>query len=604
MMWAIMEMIGEPPAITIVGSRVERAPVTATTTVGKDRIRKFSDVSLLDILDAQPGVRAVSVGGIAGGSFLSVRGGEPNFTLVTVEGIKVNDPTNSRGGAFDFNLVDPDLVESLTITRGPGSAIQGSDALSGMVDLRFATPGSQRFAASARAIASTGGETGASASASTGWASGGLVAAAGVYDSGSLDEGSDLDRQQAFAKLRQGAGTFNVDLFGLHAWTRRAVFPEDSGGPLLAVNRKLERGTTRLNAASLNVARDPSANIRPTFLLSFSRQEDDSKSPFIAPGMLGGVPASENHSRFDRLEAVGSVAFDARPLSLSLGVALLREDGRNRGTLDFGFPLPTSFALRRTTKSAFAEASIRPSPQLLINLAGRLDKIAGVRASTTGRVAARWQSKPAGWAVFGSIGQGYKQPSFFALGHPLIGNPNLRPEQSTNAEAGVSVPVQDGRIELTAFRQRFRDLVDFDPVRFRLVNRSRVTSSGLELEFSWRPAPSWELSGSATYLHVESEAQLRNRPHLTASGRATWQVSPHLGLSAQVKANSSFFDSSIPTGLVVTRGHAEADIAARYDVGPVSFDVALRNIFDSRAQSAVGFPQAGRLVRASLRARY
>jgi len=601
---AIVQTIQEPPAITILGSRIEDSTVTATTTIEHEQVETFEDISLLDVLDATPGVRAISVGGVAGGSFLSIRGGEPNFTLVTVEGIKLNDPTNSRGGAFDLSLIDSDLVESLTVIRGPGSAIQGSDALSGMIDIRFAAPLREAFSLSGRGVVSTRGEAGGTASTSAGWKSGGFLAAAGAYESGSLDEGSDLKRRQGLVKLRQRAGTFEMKIFGLHAWASRDVFPEDSGGPLLAVNREREHGTTLLNAASLSIARDRSARLRPNLLLSFSRQEDDSHSPFIAPGELEGVPASENHSRFDRVEAVGSLAFDARIMSLSVGGAALREVGRSSGSLDFGLPFPTNFRLDRTTRSAFAEGSLRPASGLLINVAGRADKIAGAGTSTTGRIAARWQVTPSGPVVFASAGEGYKQPSFFALGHPLIGNPDLKPEQSTNAEIGASVRFKKGEAQLTGFRQTFRNLVDFDAQSFRLVNRSRVTSSGAEFEFSWNPSRSLELAGSATYLHIDSSTRLRNRPHVSTAGRIRWSPLPRIAVSAQLKENSRFFDSSIPTGPLVTKGHVEADLAVRFDIGKMSADLALGNLFDSHAEDAVGFPEAGRLLRISVRARY
>jgi len=37
-----------------------------------------------------------------------------------------------------------------------------------------------------------------------------------------------------------------------------------------------------------------------------------------------------------------------------------------------------------------------------------------------------------------NAGEGFKLPSFFALGHPLVGNPSLLPETSRSVDAGVS----------------------------------------------------------------------------------------------------------------------------------------------------------------------
>jgi iron complex outermembrane receptor protein/vitamin B12 transporter len=79
---------------------------------------------------------------------------------------------------------------------------------------------------------------------------------------------------------------------------------------------------------------------------------------------------------------------------------------------------------------------------------------------------------------------------------------------------------------------------------------------------------------------------------------------PPLELNAALRFNSSFFDSSVPTGLVRTRGHAEADLGLRYRLSKrIGLTVALRNIGDSHYQDAVGWPALGRALDVGLSAR-
>lgn len=591
----------ESAPIVVTASRVERDPGTATTEIGRTAIERLQPVSLLDVLDGSPGVRAVSVGGIGGGTFLSVRGGEPNFTLVSIEGLKLNNPTNSRGGAFDLNLIDPDLVESITIVRGPASAIHGSDALSGLVAIRLRAPGGAGVSASGKLLASSEGEFGATFSLQRGWSSGGIVAAGGYYDSGSLSLGSDLERRQGLVQFRQEAGTFVLRALALHARARHETFPEDSGGPLLAVNRDREHGTLTLNAGTVSLRRDPSAPVRPNLAFSWSVQEDDVNTPFIVPGVFDGVPATTSRSRFRRLEAVADLGLDLGPVAATVGGALLREEGRSTGTLDFGFPVPTGFRLNRTTYSGFAEASWHPSSALNFNLAGRGDKVDGASASWTWRGAARWRPGR-GLELSASFAEGYKLPSFFALAHPLIGNPDLRPERSHNAELGLSVRLgRSAEATATLFRNRFADLVDFDAASFRFVNRSRVTVSGGELELRWRPAQTLELGGAVTYLGVDSATPLRNRPRWQGSVRLRWRPTDAFEVAANLRGNSRFLDASIPTGLVTTGGHAAIDLTASYRLSSsLRLDMALRNLSGADYQDAVGFPASGRLARAAI----
>jgi len=592
----------ESPPIVVTASRIQSAPGTATTEIGRGEIEALHPVSLLDVLDGTPGVRAISVGGIGGGTFLSVRGGEPNFTLVSIEGVKLNNPINSRGGAFDLALIDPDLVESATIVRGPGSAIHGSDALSGLVAIRLRTADGAGLGGRGRLSISSKSETGAAFSLENGWSNGGIVAAGGLYDSGSLSLGSELERRQGLVHLRQEAGGFVLRALALHARARHETFPEDSGGPLFAVNRDRERGTLRLNAGSVSVRRQPSAGIRPNLMVSWSEQKDDLATPFIAPGTFDGVPAITSRSRFHRFEAIADVGLDLGPVITTLGGALIREEGRSEGSLDFGFPVATGFRLDRTTYSGFAEAAWRPGAGFNLNLAGRVDKVEGGGASWTWRGAARWRPGGGGVELSASLAEGYKLPSFYALAHPLIGDPDLKPERSSNAEVGLSVRLgASGEAKATVFHNRFTDLVDFDAAAFRFVNRARVTVSGAELETRWRPGRRLELAAALTFLDTDSASPLRNRPRWQGSFRLSWRPTDTLDLSAQLRGNSAFLDASIPTGLITADGHLIVDLSLGYRFAPAfRLDIALRNLADAHYQDAVGFPASGRLLRAAI----
>jgi vitamin B12 transporter len=594
------------PAIIVTASRLDSAPVAATTEIDRNEIEALQPVSLLDILDGSPGLRAVSVGGIGGGSFLSLRGGEPNFTLVTIEGLKLNNPTNSRGGAFDLSLIDPDLVESLTIVRGSGSAIHGSDALSGLVAIRLRAPRAEGANIGGRLIASSEGEAGATISGRAGWVNGGILAAGAHYDSGSLDLGSTLERRQALVQLQQQVGGFRLAALAVHARTRRETFPEDSGGPLLAINRELERGRLSLAAGALGLRRDPAAPVRPNLLLSWSRQVDDTEIPAIAPGVFGAVPASESRSLFERLEAVADLALDAGPVSATAGAALLREEGRSEGSLDLGFPLPTGFDVVRTTYSGFVEASWGAGGAVVLNLAGRVDSVAGASAQWTWRGSGRWRLSPAGATLFATIGTGYKLPSFFALANAVVGNPDLEPERSLNADLGLIVPAGRGaELKLTLFRNHFRDLVDFDAASFRFVNRDEVTIAGAEVEMRWRPSAAFELAGALTMLDIESPTPLRNRPRWQGTLRLTWRPNEDVDVTAQLRGNSDFFDASIPTGLIVAGGHIGVDLGLSHRFARrLRLDVAARNLTNVRDQTAVGFPASPRLLRVSLAVQY
>ncbi|MGA9581783.1 MAG: TonB-dependent receptor [Allosphingosinicella sp.] len=595
-----------PPgsAIVITASRTETAPAGALSVVEAAEIERMQPSSLLEVLDEVAGVRAFSTGGAGGRSFLSIRGGEPNFTLVLLDGIKLNDPTNSRGGGFDFFMIDPSLVERIEVARDSVSAVHGSDALSGAVNIRLRTPAAGNSGLTARAQAGSEGDIGLGAGFEAGWRDGGLLAAASGYDSGGLTAGSSLERRQGLAQLRHRTGGYEAKLLGLYGHSGRSAFPEDSGGPRLAVNRERERGNAELMAAGLSVRRGDDSAIRPNLSLSWSRQDDRGVTPAIAPGVLQGTPALAADSRFSRFEAIADVGLGRGPLIAVAGAAWLRESGRSDGTIDFGFPLPVRFDLVRTTRSAFAEASLRPGGRFGLNLAGRYDDVANGGHSWTGRAAASWQPVRGGPILFARAGEGYKLPSFYALAHPLIGNPALRPERSRNLEAGIELSGRSGAfVRLALFGNRFRDLIDFDPATFTTVNRDRVRARGVELEGRWRPVGRLSVAGALSWLDLDSPTPLRGRPRWQGSVRAAWQASDSVELNASARFNSDYFDSAIPTGLVQADGHGEADLGARWRVSErFSLTAAVRNLTGERYEDAVGFPSPGRVARVSVAA--
>jgi outer membrane receptor protein involved in Fe transport len=587
--------------IVVTGARDRDAPVAGESRIDEREIQILQPPTLLDTLDRLAGVRAVSVGGIGGGSFLSVRGGDPNFTLVTIEGLKLNNPTNSRGGAFDFTLIDPALVSRIDVVRGAGSPIHGSDSLSGVVAIQLAAAEPGASFAGGRAAAGSEGELGLNLRGGAGWSGGSILGAAAWYHSGGLDVGSRLDREQQLVRVGQRIGTFDLGAVAVRARSERATFPEDSGGPRLAVNREREEGELSLDAGIVTLRRDPAARVRPNLSFSWSEQRDHADTPAIAPGALDGVPASESRIRFRRLEGMADIGFARGRHTAIIGGAFLREDGRSRGSLDLGFPLPTSFELTRLTAAAFAEATLRPSNAASLNLAVRMDAVTDGPRTWTGRAAGRVQIA-GGAAAFASVGNGYKLPSFFALAHPLVGNPDLGTERSVNLEAGLEWNGGDrAGARFSLFRNRFRDLVDFDAVSFRFVNRARVVTSGAEVELRWQPAQRLDLFAALTFLDVDSTTPLRGRPRSDASARIAWTPRPRLELGGAMRLNSSFFDASIPTGLIRVKGRIEADLTLGYRLTEaLRFDLAFRNVTDSRHEDAVGFRAAPQRATASL----
>ena len=590
----------EPIVVTATRTSSQAGP-GSVAVVTRDAIEALQPITVLEALDRLAGVRAFQKGGEGGSSYLSVRGGEPNFTLVLLDGVKVGDPTNSQGGAFNFGQIDPAAFETIEVARGGLSAVHGADALSGVVNLRLRSTARGEDFGSIRLHADSRGRVGGDMTAGLGGTDGSLLLSGSAYDGGVASDESNLDRRHLLVKGTQQVSDWAVSGLALHARSELLQFPEDSGGSRLAVLRDLETGSARLSIVSAGIGRSASATLRPQFRLNWSRQDGATDNPGIAPGLLDGVPPIVADTRFDRAEAVADIVWEpVEKLGLAVGGAMLDERGRSRGTIDFGALIPTAFRIDRQLVSGFAEARVGSAARIT----------AGLRHDNPSSDQGRWTARVAGQIPLGPLvvtaawSQGFKLPSLFALAFPLIANPALRPERSNSLEAGVTHRWTGGYGRIGYFRNRFSDLIDFDPALFTNVNRSRVLTEGIELE-AQMTAGRWTADGSLTYLDVNSATPLRFRPRWQGAGRLGWRANDRLTIDAASRFNTSFADSSVPTGPLRASGHVEVDFGARIKMTElVMFSIVARNLLDADYENSVGVSGEGRTVRASLSARF
>jgi vitamin B12 transporter len=578
------------------------------TVIEQEVIELTQPDNALDLLDRVPGVRAFSKGGAGGASYLSIRGGEPNFTPVFIEGVRVNDPTNSRGGSFDFGQIDPLALEQIEVAKGALSAVHGADALSGAVQLRLRRLDAGERLSSARISGDTEGGHGVSATLGTALGAGSVLASGSRFESGDLDTGSELSGRQAFGRAEQAFGPIEVSALVLGAHTDRRLFPEDSGGPRLAVIRELEERETTLALAGLDIGLAGSNVWRPRLSLGWTRQEDASATPPIAPGpVLDGVPAITSYSVFRRTEATFDNRFGSGgTFELALGVAYLQETGDSTGAIDFGALIPADFSIERHVASAFAEATVAPMPSMLATLGLRYDDPSSEDGEWTGRAAARLEPFASGPALLASWSEGYKLPSLYALAYPIIANPELRPERSSGFDVGIEQRWADGRglARVAYFHTRYTDLIDFEPELFTNVNRSRVVARGAEIDLRSPLTPSVGLEANLTYLDTEQPGgtlPLRSRPNWQGLVALDWRSSEHFTWYGSVSYTSDFYDSSVPTGLVTMRGGVELAASVRYRLNDAaSLTVSARNLLSEDYEDSVGFPVSDTVVRASL----
>ncbi len=600
-------MAAEPPpdtpAIIVTRSRLGPADDPGTTVLTP----RPGDASLPSLLSRVPGLFVEEGGGPGAVGSIHLRGTDPNHTGVLVDGIKLNDPTNSRGGSADAGTLLLQGVDRVEVVRGALSAVQGADALGGVVAIE--TRKGDTVPAGDLAL-TLGDGNHRQIEAGLRGPLGPVRASLSVGDlrSGKVPSGNRL-------KARQGIARFDSDWDGgtASASLRRLTydaqaFPDDSGGAEWAVGRQLEQregsttaGGTRLRftlPGAFSLAVDAAA----------LRLREDAATPAVAGGPANpdGLPAMRADNRFDRRNGTAALHYAAdNGLRLLTGLGLEREEGRSDGSLDFGFfKLPSRFDLDRTTRSAFAEAGYQPERGAGGQAGLRLDRADGhTQTSLSGGLSWRDQDN----IISVGYGEGYKLPSFYALGNPLVGNPALRPERSRSLDAALThrLGFLPGETSFRLFHLRIRDLVDFEPgPPPRLVNRQSLRSQGGELSLTLHPADGWSVTAFAAHTdsHFSDGVPVRDRPRWQAGGEVAWTDGPWR-LRGGVRHTGSVLDSAIPTGDVRLGSYPLLDLSAGWTpLAGIDLDVTAQNALDRHYQQRVGTPGPDRRLLLTLRA--
>ena len=90
--------------------------------------------SLADVLSEAPGLHVVQSGGAGSQASIFSGGASSNHTLVLFDGIRLNDPS-SPNSAFDAGQDTLGGLTSIEVVQGPMSAVFGSDAIGGVVNM-------------------------------------------------------------------------------------------------------------------------------------------------------------------------------------------------------------------------------------------------------------------------------------------------------------------------------------------------------------------------------------------------------------------------------------------------------------------------------------
>lgn len=536
--------------------RAAREPIPATdsgnavSVLSEELLNSRQTASLAEILRSVPGA-AISRSGVVGSQTqLRLRGAESNHVLVFIDGVRANDP--SQNGEFNFaHLLNAD-IESVEVIRGPQSALWGSDALSGVVNVTtrragagvsggvYAEGGSDDW----RHAGANGGVGGRDFSASF---SASRLETDGDNISRSGSEEDGYENTTASGRLQYQLS----DALSLEANLRYVDSHTEFDGVDFAtglpVDSADETDSEQIYGRAAVRLDSPEGRWRHvlTWALTDVDNENRTENPFSATG-------------FDRYTSRAEVqvvtlqsSFDVRPGHTLTGAwEHIDEEFRQRGPVGFGDPNRDE---SMDTDALVLEYRAEFDGGLSLRGSARHDDNSDFDDKTTGRVTAAWTVAGGATTLRGGWGSGIKNPTFterFGFFTNFIGNPDLKPEESRGWEVGLDQTLLDDRLRLSAtwFDEQLEDEINgflFDPASggFTAGNEDgKSRREGLELSANWDIARNLSLYGAYTWLDATEDAgtgqadEIR-RPAHVANLNLNWRF---LGDRANLNLNLDY----------------------------------------------------------------
>ena len=123
------------PQVIVTATRLEQAvteTLASATVLTREDIRDTQAPDLPSLLRSAAGIEITQNGGIGSNGSIFMRGGNSNHTLILLDGMRINSSTT---GTTALERLTLDQIERVEIVRGNVSALYGSEAIGGVIQL-------------------------------------------------------------------------------------------------------------------------------------------------------------------------------------------------------------------------------------------------------------------------------------------------------------------------------------------------------------------------------------------------------------------------------------------------------------------------------------
>jgi len=612
-----LERVSENVVVTANAQPTELSQTAAPVDIlGYEEIEQRQAVSLPDLLSTQTGVSLSRTGPIGGLATIFIDGGNSAFTKVLIDGTPINLP----GGDMNFSNLTLDNVDKVEIVHGAESALYGSDAMSGVVQI-ISHQGSTRIPE--LSLFAEGGEF---SSARSGAQFSGLLGKFDYSAAGSYFHTDGQGINDAFFN-RSFAGNLGYrfsDSNQLRLTVRSdASFAGTAGQTLL--------GPAFTDPTAFDDLRQLSGNLSWSFKTGshWVHRIAGMESRFLDTTGFPDFSFFET-AQFNRAGLLEQSTYSFRQGAVTAGYQYEVENADPNNL--------SGLHARRNNQAGFLDARWLPISRLTLS--------AGVRAEDNTNFGTRVVPRVGGvyalryssgfWSdtrFRASYGQGIEEPTIFESfsADPCNpGNPSLRPQLSRTVTVGLDQFLTDNRVRLSIgfFDGEFHNLINqlvgppnslcFGGNVMLYFNTDLSRARGLNWSGEAHLLRWLSIKGNYSYDNSRVLRTIPNAPAVEQPGNHLLRRpanSGNLWLNANVRRvnfNLAGYFTGVRTdsdfdGLGLTRnpGYARFDMATSYDFGKgVFFYARVSNLFDKQYQDAIGFPALGRDYRLGMKYRF
>jgi vitamin B12 transporter len=568
---------------------IERTPAAATV-ISRREIEERGARDVAEVLREVPGVVVARTGSPGKVSSLFIRGGNSQHALVLWNGMEINNPFFS---GYDWGRFSTVGIERVEVVPGPYSALYGSDAVSGVVNI-LTSEARQYFSADAAA-----GENGLLNGSFSGARHVGSLSVRGAAEYRSDDgfqPNDDFRQDSAIGGLHwRHSDAFSVGLQG--RFTRYDLgIPRNvnaEGTAFVSSPRRRQEGSElQLLVPATLTHRGTTVDLR----VSRSERDDDYSDP-DDPFFLTWAATDALTER-----AVATVSRRSRLGHWTVGGETEASEVDDRSA--YGANIE---ARQRESRSFFAEnrvsVPLRSGKSLELSAGARYDRYDTFGSELSPRVAAAWLAGR--HKLRAAYGQAFRAPSIGELYYPFFGNRDLGPEHGRSVEIGYDAFLRTATFSLSAFRAEYTGLIVYDNLTNTFGNVASAETGGFEFGVSGRIGGGWTGAGSYTWLDSEDKATgepLLRRPRHSGSISVGYQRGAFGALLVGVhNGDRADVTDLFPYGRVTNGAYTTADLTFRYTMGPFTPYLKVENITDERYEEIFGYASARRRALLGLR---